>query len=168
MMASCVFRVGVATISTPNSCWKRSPGTGYPSCVVRPSLVSFSVHILRQCKYSSSLIDAQILCASLFSLPSSRRPSVIASLMLPIFVILFVFKMRFLPSAKNCLPAVGHRRRHSSLISSDVPLPLPLLCNQVDNMAAPIGGGIEAGLREQKSNFRLAPPVLLSVILVDW
>ena len=63
------------------------------------------------------------------------------------------------PLTKFFEPAIGHRRRRSSLTTSDIPLPLPLLCDQaVDSMATPVGGGTEAErANKQKAKVRFAP-----------
>ena len=61
------------------------------------------------------------------------------------------------PLTKYFEPAIGHRRRRSSLTTSE--LPLPLLCDQaVDSMATPVGGGTEAErANKQKAKVRFAP-----------
>ena len=59
------------------------------------------------------------------------------------------------PLTKFFEPAIGHRRRRSSLTTSDI----PLLCDQaVDSRATPVGGGTEAErANKQKAKVRFAP-----------
>ena len=63
------------------------------------------------------------------------------------------------PSTKYFTPAIGHRRRRSSHTTSDVLLPLPLLCDKaVVTKATPVGGGTEAErANKQKAKVRFAP-----------
>ena len=59
------------------------------------------------------------------------------------------------PSMKYFTPAIGHRRRRSSHTTSDVPLPLPLLCDKaVVTKATPVGGGTEAERASETKDIR--------------
>ena len=59
------------------------------------------------------------------------------------------------PSTKFFTPAIGHRRRRSSITTSDVPLPLPLLCDKaVVTKATPVGGGTEAERASETKDIR--------------
>ena len=59
------------------------------------------------------------------------------------------------PSTKYFTPAIGHRRRRSSHTTSDVPLPLPLLCDKaVVTKATPVGGGTEAERANETKDIR--------------
>ena len=59
------------------------------------------------------------------------------------------------PSTKYFTPAIGHRRRRSSITTSDVPLPLPLLCDKpVVTKATPVGGGTEAERASETKDIR--------------